>query len=50
MIGDELKLKVYRDGSYLDLTIIIGNKTDMNFDDVVGGTPSPLPEATPTPK
>ncbi len=50
MIGDELKLKVYRDGNYLDLTIIIGNKTDMNFDDVVGGTPSPMPEATPTPK
>ncbi len=50
MIGDELKLKVYREGVYLDITILIGNKTDMNFDDVVGGTPSPLPEATPTPK
>jgi serine protease Do len=43
MIGDELKIKVYRDGSYLDITIVIGNKTDMNFDDVVGGTPSPTP-------
>jgi len=50
MIGDELKIKVYRDGKYLDITIVIGNKTDMNFSDVVGGTPSPLPEATPTPK
>ncbi len=50
MIGDELKIKVYRDGVYLDITIQIGNKTDMNFDDVVGGTPTPLPEATPTPK
>ena len=50
MIGDELKLKVYRDGSYVDLTIAIGNKSDMNFDDVVGATPTPLPEATPTPK
>ena len=50
MIGDELKLKVYRDGSYMDLTIVIGNKTDMNFSDVVGATPTPLPEVTPTPK
>ncbi|MDD4312193.1 MAG: trypsin-like peptidase domain-containing protein [Eubacteriales bacterium] len=48
MIGDELKLKVYRDGEYLDLTIVIGNKTDMNFSDVVGATPTPLPEETPT--
>ncbi|MEA4913926.1 MAG: trypsin-like peptidase domain-containing protein [Christensenella sp.] len=46
MIGDELKLKVYRDSEYLELTIVIGNKTDMNFDDVVGATPTPLPEAT----
>lgn len=43
MIGDELKITVYRDGAYLDITIVIGNKTDMNFDDVVGGTPSPTP-------
>lgn len=50
MIGDELKLKVYRDGSYVDLTIVIGNKSDMNFSDVVGATPSPLPEASPAPK
>ncbi len=48
MIGDELKIKVYRDGEYLDLTIMIGNKTDMNFEDIVGGgTPSPEPSTTP---
>ncbi len=50
MIGDELQIKVYRDGAYLDITIVIGNKTEMNFDDVVGVSPTPLPEATPTPK
>ena len=50
MIGDELKVKIYRDGEYLDLTIVLANKTDMNFDDVVGGTPTPLPEEKPTPK
>ena len=49
MIGDELKLKVYRDGEYLDITIVIGNKTDMNFKDVVGETPEPLPKETPKP-
>jgi serine protease Do len=50
MIGDELKLKIYRDGEYLDITITIGNKSDMNFDDVVGATPTPIPEAvTPAP-
>jgi serine protease Do len=52
MIGDELKVKVYRDGETLDITIVIGNKTEMNFDDVVGGTtPTPVPElfATPAP-
>jgi len=49
MIGDELKITLYRDGVYLDITIEIGNKTDMNFDDVVGGTPSPLPSASPNP-
>jgi len=43
MIGDELVIKIYRDGQYLDITIQIGNKTDMNFDDIVGGTPSPNP-------
>jgi serine protease Do len=47
MIGDELKISVYRDGEYLDLTITIGNKTDMNFDDIIGGTPSPEPSPTP---
>ena len=50
MVGDELKVKIYRDGEYLDLTIVLANKTDMNFDDVVGGTPTPLPEEKPTPK
>ncbi|MEA4870791.1 MAG: trypsin-like peptidase domain-containing protein [Christensenella sp.] len=52
MIGDELKIKVYRDGQTLDLTIVIGNKTDMNFNDIVGGaTPMPIPDifATPAP-
>lgn len=43
MIGDELQLKIYRDGQYLDITIKIGNKTDMNFDDIVGGTATPTP-------
>lgn len=50
MIGDELKVKVYRDGETLDITIVIGNKTEMNFDDVVGGTtPTPVPELFTTP-
>jgi len=35
MIGDELKIKVYRDGEYLDIVIAIGNKSEMNFNDVV---------------
>ena len=49
-IGDELKIKVYRDGEYLEITIVVGNKTEMNFDDVVGGaTPSPSPEVLPAP-
>ncbi len=49
-IGDELNIKVYRDGEYIDLTIVIGNKTDMNFDDVVGGvTPTPGVDVIPTP-
>ena len=50
MIGDELQIKVYRDGAYLDITIVIGNKTEMDFDDVVGVSPTPLPETTPMPK
>ena len=50
MVGDELKIKIYRDGEYLDMTIVLANKTDMNFDDVVGVSPTPLPEAPPTPK
>ena len=52
MIGDQLKVKVYRDGKTLDLTIVIGNKSEMNFNDVVGeATPIPLPDifATPAP-
>jgi len=44
-IGDELNVSVYRDGEYIDLTIVIGNKSEMDFDDVIGGvTPSPEPE------
>lgn len=50
LVGDELNIKVYRDGDYLDLTIVIGNKTDMNFDDIVGGvTPTPVPSLIPIP-
>ena len=48
-IGDELKLKVYRDGEYMEITIVVGNKTEMNFDDVAGATPSPSPEVLPIP-
>ena len=48
-IGDELKLKVYRDGEYMEITIVVGNKTEMNFDDVAGATPSPSPEILPVP-
>jgi serine protease Do len=45
LVGDELKIKVYRDGEYLDMTMIIGNKSEMNFDDVIGDSiPSPTPE------
>lgn len=51
MIGDELKIRIYRDGEYLELTIVIGNKSEMNFDDIVGGTtPTPIPELLPTPE
>jgi serine protease Do len=49
MIGDELKIKLYRDGEYLDLTIVIGNKSEMNFDDVVGATPTPEVNPVPSP-
>ena len=49
MIGDTLKIKVYRDGQYLDLSIQIGNKTEMDFNDIVGGTPSPMPSFIPLP-
>ena len=50
-IGDELKVKVYRDGAYMEITIVVGNKSEMNFDDVVGGsTPSPVPELWPSPE
>ena len=47
MIGDELKVKLYRDGEYLELTIVVGNKSEMDFNDVVGATPTP--EVTPMP-
>ena len=43
MIGDELKIKVYRDGVYLDIIIVIGNKTEMNFDNIIEATPTPNP-------
>jgi len=44
MIGDELNIKVYRDGAYLDLTIIIANKSEMDFDDIIPqDTPAPTP-------
>ena len=50
MIGDTLKVKVYRDGEYLELSIQIGNKTEMDFNDIVGGaTPSPQPTEIPLP-
>ena len=50
MIGDKLKVQVHRDGETLDITITIGNKTEMNFDDVVGGaTPEPIPDFFTTP-
>jgi len=50
MIGDEIKVKVYRNGDYKELVIQIGNKSEMNFDDIVGGlTPSPIPEIVPAP-
>ena len=49
MIGDELNIKVYRDGEYLEIKIVIGNKTEMNFDDVVGATPTPKTEILPAP-
>ncbi len=35
MIGDTLTLHVYRNGQYVDVTIAIANKTDMDFADVV---------------
>lgn len=49
MIGDELKVKLYRDGEYLELTIVVGNKSEMNFDDVVGATPTPAVIPVPSP-
>ena len=33
-IGDVVTVRVYRDGAYLELAIIIGNKTDMNFSEM----------------
>ncbi len=49
MIGDELNVKVYRDGEYMDITITIGNKTDMDFGNVVDESPAPSAEDTPVP-
>jgi len=33
-IGDVVTVRVYRDGSYLELAILIGNKTDLNFSEM----------------
>ncbi len=33
-IGESLVISVFRDGEYMELTIVVENKTDMNFDDV----------------
>ncbi len=33
-IGDVVTVRVYRDGKYLELAIVIGNKTDMNFSEM----------------
>lgn len=33
-IGDTLKVKIYREGQYRELTITTGNKSNMDFDDV----------------
>ncbi len=35
-IGRELRVRVYREGAYLDLTIVVANKSEMNFGDVEG--------------
>jgi len=35
-IGDELHVRVYRNGEYLDLVMILQNKTAMDFDDMDG--------------
>ena len=34
MLGDELHITVYRAGEYVELTIVIANKSTMDFDDV----------------
>lgn len=33
-IGDVVTVRVYRDGTYLELAILIGNKTDLNFSEM----------------
>lgn len=34
-IGDTIELKIYRDGAYIDCTISLSLKADMDFDDIV---------------
>lgn len=48
-IGDSLNVRVFRAGSYLDLTIIIADKSQMDFG-VLDATPTPEIEPTPTPE
>ena len=51
IIGDKLYLTVYRDGETLDITVDIADKTNMDFNDVVGGEKeagaAPAPTADP---
>lgn len=41
LIGDTLHLTVYRDGAYVDLVLIIENKSNMDFDDIEQGQQAP---------
>ncbi len=36
IIGDELHVRVYRSGQYVEITILVENKSEMDFDDLVG--------------
>lgn len=49
IIGDQLIVRVFRGGSYLDLTIILADKSQMDFD-ALEATPTPGFEPTPTPE